>query len=130
MRPRAHRSAVVRTSSHASCTSSGPFGIVHRPRSFTSVPAPALVEDLRSLLTMPPEESVSDVTVVVNTLRLHLHRCILAARCPYFRSMFSRGMREARAREVHLTDISPRVFQALCEYMCVAPAAHRQALGG
>lgn len=40
----------------------------------------------------------------------HLHRCILSARSPHFRSMFSLGLKETDQRVVHIHDINPALF--------------------
>ena len=40
----------------------------------------------------------------------HLHRCILSARSPHFRSMFSLGLKETDQRVVHIHDINPVLF--------------------
>jgi regulatory protein NPR1 len=57
-----------------------------------------LVSDIESLLHRSPDESFSDVSIYVEGKRVHAHRCILAVRCPYFRSFFSAAAAKERER--------------------------------
>jgi regulatory protein NPR1 len=58
--------------------------------------AEKLVSDIESLLHRSPDESFSDVSIYVEGKRVHAHRCILAVRCPYFRSFFSAAAAKER----------------------------------
>jgi regulatory protein NPR1 len=60
--------------------------------------AEKLVSDIESLLHRSPDESFSDVSIYVEGKRVHAHRCILAVRCPYFRSFFSAAAAKERER--------------------------------
>eukprot|EP00918_Siedleckia_nematoides_P066234 GHVU01144030.1.p1 GENE.GHVU01144030.1~~GHVU01144030.1.p1 ORF type:complete len:483 (+),score=60.69 GHVU01144030.1:410-1858(+) len=68
---------------------------------------PGLSENAKRELFIDMEElwkssSFSDVTLVTATAEIAAHRCILAARCPYFRSMFVSHMKEANEMRVEL----------------------------
>jgi hypothetical protein len=75
----------------------------------------ARVSDFGSMLDDPTR---ADVTFVVNNERIHAHRNILAARLPYFRTMFSSGMKEAQEEnDIIVKDTSPMAFRALLLYL-------------
>ncbi len=46
-----------------------------------------------------------------------VHRAVLAARCPFFRTLFSAGMADSAARELPLPDADPDAFAVLLRYM-------------
>ncbi len=68
------------------------------------------------------------------TRSFHVHRAILAARCPYFHTLFSAGMADSAVRELPLPDADPDAFAVLLQYMYggeVPPcerAVHRAAI--
>jgi sugar lactone lactonase YvrE len=91
-----------------------------------SVAAPgagAQMQELASTLTsdyaaLLDDDTSADVTFVVKSERITAHRNILAARCTYFRVMFSSGMREAqRGNDIVIQDTSPAAFRALLLYL-------------
>jgi hypothetical protein len=59
------------------------------------------------------------VTIVVGPLgkRFVAHRGLLAARCPFFSSMFRSGLADARAAEVPLEEVDPEVFAAFLSFV-------------
>ena len=67
-------------------------------------PASTYSSDWRRYLS---NESLSDVTLQVEGLRIPAHRVVLAARCAYFETMFSSGMRESTQQARYLV-ITPR----------------------
>ncbi len=54
----------------------------------------------------------------------HVHRALLAARCPYFRTFFSAGMADSAARELPLPDADPDAFAVLLRYMYGGEVPH------
>ncbi len=46
-----------------------------------------------------------------------VHRVVLAARCPFFRTLFNAGMADSAARELPLPDADPDAFAVLLRYM-------------
>jgi hypothetical protein len=91
--------------------------------SVAAPPAWAQVQELTSTLTsdyaaLLDDRTSADVTFVVNSDRITAHKNILAARCAYFRAMFSSGMREAqRGNDITIRDTSPAAFRALLLYL-------------
>lgn len=75
----------------------------------------SLLSDLGSLVNNPA--SFPDVTFVVDSGGAQVvgHRAILAARCPYFKAMFSHGMRESTQAVIELKEdiITRDAFLAL-----------------
>ena len=60
----------------------------------------------------------SDVTLVVEGERFHLHKAILSARCHYFNVLLFGDMMEARSNsEIVLRDTTAEGFKALVEYI-------------
>ncbi len=46
-----------------------------------------------------------------------VHRAVLAARCPFFRTLFNAGMADSTARELPLPDADPDAFAVLLRYL-------------
>jgi DNA-binding beta-propeller fold protein YncE len=61
--------------------------------------------------------SFHDVCFVVEQERVPGHRCILSARCEYFRSMFGAGFQEGDSAEIHINGTSCATFKALLKYL-------------
>eukprot|EP00293_Proteomonas_sulcata_P009127 CAMPEP_0184307508 /NCGR_PEP_ID=MMETSP1049-20130417/16243_1 /TAXON_ID=77928 /ORGANISM="Proteomonas sulcata, Strain CCMP704" /LENGTH=275 /DNA_ID=CAMNT_0026620023 /DNA_START=86 /DNA_END=913 /DNA_ORIENTATION=+ len=74
----------------------------------------AFTHDLQSLLNDP---EMSDLCFIVEGRKIFVHKAILYARCPYFKSMLTSGMKESEGREVPLPDIQYEPFFVLCEYL-------------
>jgi len=70
--------------------------------------------DLRHLLT---SGIMSDVVLRVHDQEVNVHKCILAARSPVFRQMFSCGMAEEATNTVVIEDVEFRVLQLFCEFV-------------
>ncbi|XP_075534094.1 BTB (POZ) domain containing 9 isoform X2 [Dermacentor variabilis] len=66
-------------------------------------------------LCLQPE--YSDVTLVVEDVRLPAHRLVLASCSSYFRALLYGGMRESKEQEVTLQDTPLRAFQLLLRYI-------------
>jgi DNA-binding beta-propeller fold protein YncE len=61
--------------------------------------------------------SFHDVWFVVEEERIPSHRCLLSARCEYFRSMFGAGFKEGNSDEIYIKDTSSAAFKALLKYL-------------
>ncbi|KAG2493623.1 hypothetical protein HYH03_008140 [Edaphochlamys debaryana] len=81
----------------------------------TSAPSSSVCADLLALLDDPGP--TSDVTLIAGERRFEAHRAILAARCPYFRTLFASGFRDGGAREVALPDAQPDALSLLLRFM-------------
>lgn len=66
---------------------------------------------------LPSAPSFADVFFQVEGQHIGLHRCILAARCEYFRIMFSGPYVERASPVVRLPDVSLPAFTALVRYI-------------
>lgn len=66
-------------------------------------------------LCLQPE--YSDVTLVVEDVRLPAHRLVLASCSSYFRALLYGGMRESKQQEVMLQDTPLRAFELLLRYI-------------
>ncbi|XP_076440331.1 kelch-like ECH-associated protein 1 [Babylonia areolata] len=61
-----------------------------------------------------------DVTLVVGTEKLHAHKLVLASASPYFRAMFTGGMREEEMSTIPLHGISPCTLAKLMDFAYTA----------
>jgi hypothetical protein len=59
----------------------------------------------------------ADVVFVVEDRPISLHRCILVARCEYFRAMFSSAFADANTRVIRLEDVEFQVFESAVRYI-------------
>lgn len=58
-----------------------------------------------------------DITLVVETVKFHAHRVVLASCSAYFKAMFTHGFHECNKRTVELKDIHPCIFSTLIDFM-------------
>ena len=63
------------------------------------------------------DEEFADVTFQVKEEKIKAHKVILAARSPYFESMFRSGMKESIANEVVIPDVDPDVFAKMLQFL-------------
>jgi sugar lactone lactonase YvrE len=61
--------------------------------------------------------SFHDVCFVVEQERIEAHRCLLSARCEYFKSMFGDGFKEGDSAEIHIKGTTSAAFKALVKYL-------------
>ncbi|KXZ54802.1 hypothetical protein GPECTOR_4g873 [Gonium pectorale] len=66
---------------------------------------PGLVRNFLALLDSPG--ATSDLTLLAGGRSFPVHRLILAARCPYFKTLFESGFGDSGARELELPDVDP-----------------------
>ncbi|RLO12982.1 hypothetical protein DYB28_008827 [Aphanomyces astaci] len=60
---------------------------------------------------------LTDVTLCVGSQRIPAHRLVLALHSPYFRAMFTNGMKECHMNEIHIDVTDPQSFDAILQYM-------------
>lgn len=72
---------------------------------------------LDHLTKMKDTEQLTDVVLVAEDVRFPCHRLVLAAFSPYFRVMFTCGLRECDKREIFLRDMPSKSLGLLLEYM-------------
>ena len=63
------------------------------------------------------KSSNADVTFKVKEEKFPAHKIILSARSKYFANMFKSEMTESVTNEVEVTDIEPRVFKGMLEFL-------------
>jgi len=73
-----------------------------------------LGEDMLMLLH---SDSFKDITFNVQGKKLMAHKCILFARCPYFKAMFQSGLSESNAREIKINEASYEAFKIMLEFL-------------
>ncbi|KAM3622015.1 uncharacterized protein V6R79_019244 [Siganus canaliculatus] len=72
---------------------------------------------LDQLRKMRETEHLTDVVLVAEGISFPCHRVVLAAFSPYFRVMFTCGLRECNSREIFLRDTSADSLALLLDYM-------------
>jgi len=78
------------------------------------LPEQSLLEDF---MKMKRNELFTDVTFKVGTKEIKAHRCILAARCSYFKNILTVGMRESIEKSIIISDIQAETFEKLIDYI-------------
>ena len=74
-------------------------------------------KDLASHLNqMRHENTLCDVTIVVDRRRFHAHKVVLCAASSYFSAMFTGGFHESSQSEVTIPDGSSEAFQKLLDF--------------
>ena len=72
---------------------------------------------MAGLLDQERDDTMADVTVIVEEKPIKLHRAILATRSEYFEKMLTNGMYETKASHIRLEDVSYDVFVALLNFL-------------
>lgn len=80
----------------------------------SEIPETTLTEDIVKILTQSED---SDFTVLVGNKEFLLHKVILSARCPYFRSMFECGMSENSKNKIEFQDFRLSAFEFIVEWI-------------
>uniref|UniRef100_A0A7E4V4A0 BTB domain-containing protein n=1 Tax=Panagrellus redivivus TaxID=6233 RepID=A0A7E4V4A0_PANRE len=62
-------------------------------------------------------EEMSDVTIVVEGVKLPAHRLILAQRCDYFKTMFNSGLIESTSNRIEVHETSVDVFKCVLKWI-------------
>ncbi|KAG9332471.1 hypothetical protein JZ751_014569 [Albula glossodonta] len=74
----------------------------------------ALLDQLGRMREM---DELTDVVLLAEEVRFPCHRVVLSAFSPYFRAMFTSGLRECHGREVALQDTSAESLGLIIDYM-------------
>lgn len=61
--------------------------------------------------------ALSDFSVIVGTTTVKLHKSILAARCSYFKDLFTKN---PDIKQLNLPDVDPIHFKVLTDYIYTA----------
>ncbi|KAJ8394896.1 hypothetical protein AAFF_G00042510 [Aldrovandia affinis] len=72
---------------------------------------------LERLQAMRDTDELTDVVLVAEGVSFPCHRVVLSAFSPYFRAMFTCGLRECHRREVVLQDSAPESLGLIIDYM-------------
>lgn len=72
---------------------------------------------LENMTQLWQESSFCDITLLIGIKRFHAHKNVLAASSPYFRAMFSSGMKEQGRNEIELHDVSSDVFNLVISFI-------------
>ncbi|CAG7822048.1 unnamed protein product [Allacma fusca] len=74
---------------------------------------------LSMLKSMRDDESLCDVTLCIgkSSIKYPAHKVVLAAASPYFRKMFSCGLKETQDGEVQFHDIQPETLLAVINFI-------------
>ncbi|XP_035380243.1 kelch repeat and BTB domain-containing protein 12 isoform X2 [Electrophorus electricus] len=72
---------------------------------------------LEQLNRMREDEQLTDVVLVAEGVSFPCHRAVLAAFSPYFRVMFTCGLRESTHRQIVLRDMPAQSLALLLDYM-------------
>uniref|UniRef100_A0A7E4VGF2 BTB domain-containing protein n=1 Tax=Panagrellus redivivus TaxID=6233 RepID=A0A7E4VGF2_PANRE len=67
-------------------------------------------------------EKQSDITIIVNDVKLPAHRNILAERCQYFKNMFSSGLLEAASNVIKIQEASSDGFKSVLKWIYTGTA--------
>ena len=78
------------------------------------IPETTLSSDIMKIINLKED---SDFVVVVGNKEFFLHKVILAARCPYFKSMFESGMNENSKNWVELPELRLKAFECIVEWI-------------
>ena len=57
-----------------------------------------------------------DVTITVGGRKIHAHKNVLAATCPYFEKMFTGGLSESNQSEVTIREVDEEAMETLIEF--------------
>lgn len=91
------------------------------PLYISSCPAPEIHTSLSQLSSdfqyLFENDAFSDVMLKCGDVKLSAHKSILAARSPVFKAMFENRMKESRAREIGIPDVTPAALKAMLNYI-------------
>ncbi|XP_065347952.1 kelch-like ECH-associated protein 1B isoform X1 [Cloeon dipterum] len=76
-----------------------------------------LSEAMQMMQMMRSHRMLTDVVLEVGQELIHSHKVVLAAASPYFKAMFTGGLREADMERVKLQGVCPTAMAALVRFM-------------
>ncbi|CAH1969230.1 unnamed protein product [Acanthoscelides obtectus] len=76
-----------------------------------------LKEAMKSMDMMRGHQMLTDVVLEVGNELFHAHRVVLAAASPYFKAMFTGGLKETDMNRVKLQGVSPTAMARLIRFM-------------
>ena len=62
------------------------------------------------------DDILCDVTISVGGRKIHAHKNILAASCPYFEKMFTGGLSESNQSEVTIREVDEEAMETLIDF--------------
>lgn len=72
---------------------------------------------LKMMSVMRCHQMLTDVTLVVGTEKMKAHRVMLAAASPYFKAMFTGGLKESDAAEITIHDVCPTTMCIILNFI-------------
>lgn len=72
---------------------------------------------LKMMSMMKCHQMLTDVTLIVGSEKMKAHRVMLAAASPYFKAMFTGGLKECEAREVTIHDVCPATMYLILDFI-------------
>jgi len=72
--------------------------------------------NVRELNRMRQEGALTDVTLIADRREFECHRAVLAASCPYFKAMFSTGLRETNRSSIKLFGVTAESLDVVLEF--------------
>ena len=63
------------------------------------------------------DKQLCDAVLVVENKRFPVHRAILAANSPYFRALFTNGMKESEQQEIHIPGLDAKTMSDIIDYV-------------
>ena len=62
------------------------------------------------------DDILCDVTITVGGRKIHAHKNVLAASCPYFETMFTGGLYETHQSEVTIREMDEETMETLIDF--------------
>lgn len=76
------------------------------------------METLKSgIEALRDDDTLTDVEIVINNRIFRCHKSVLVAMSPYFRAMFTTGMRESNQRRITIQDVDEIPFQKFIDFL-------------
>ena len=66
------------------------------------------------------DDILCDVTISVGGRKIHAHKLVLAATCPYFEKMFTGGLSESIQSQVAIREVDEEAMETLIEFCYIS----------